>query len=172
MVPRRPLDFFSHPISTRPKRSRRIPLSTLQCALTDKHRDLPVFGRNPSHSSPLDATLIRVLLSVDSKRLREKLSSLDATLTKNQGEGAAFSWAFRYSVDSASPIAGDRLWCHNPPWYEKSRQPRETNSPVPVSKISERTSGTSRSSSRLQVVPRFSVLLRVSGFVLTNPELS
>jgi hypothetical protein len=33
---------------------------------------------------------MRVLLSVDSKRLREKLNPLDATLTKNQGEGAAF----------------------------------------------------------------------------------
>jgi hypothetical protein len=43
------------------------------------------------------------------------------------------------SSDSASSIAGHGLWCHNPPWYEKSRQPRETNLPAPVSKISERT---------------------------------
>jgi hypothetical protein len=36
----------------------------------------------------------------------------------------------------------------------------------------KRTSGIARFGSRLQVVPGSSVLLRVSGFVLTNPELN
>src|SRR6266849_10373038 len=37
-------------------------------------------------------------------------------------------------------------------------------------RVRERTSGTARSWSPLQVVPEPSVLRRVSGFVLTNPE--
>jgi hypothetical protein len=37
--------------------------------------------------SPLSATLTDMPLSVDSKRLTEKLNPLDATLTKNRGRG-------------------------------------------------------------------------------------
>jgi hypothetical protein len=103
MVPRRPPDFIRSliPISCRclpdsavsplpTANSLTIPLSLLESALPDKHRVLPVFNRKPSHSSSLNAALIRVLLSVDSKRLTGNLSPLDATLTKNRGEGAAF----------------------------------------------------------------------------------
>src|SRR5713226_2324863 len=40
--------------------------------------------------SPLDATLMNPLASVANKRLTAYLNPLDATLTKNQGEGATF----------------------------------------------------------------------------------
>jgi hypothetical protein len=68
------------------------------------------------------------------------------------------------------PIAAKRLWCHNPQRRENSSPSGETTPLPPVSKDSERTSGTARFWSPLQVVPRSSVLKRVSGFVLTNPE--
>jgi hypothetical protein len=60
-------------------------LNPFKCAVTDKHRVLPVFSRNRQVSNPLDATLMRIPVTVDSKRLTEKLSPLDATLTKNTG---------------------------------------------------------------------------------------
>jgi hypothetical protein len=40
-----------------------------------------------SNLNPFDATLTSRLINVDSKRLTEKPTSLDATLTKNRGEG-------------------------------------------------------------------------------------
>ena len=70
-----------------PEISRRLDLSPLESALPDKHRVLPVFSRDRQPSSPLEATLRRILVSVDSKWLTEKLSPLDATLTKNTGGG-------------------------------------------------------------------------------------
>ena len=74
-----------------PEISRRSDLSLLECAFTDKHRVLPVFTRSCQHSSPLETTLVSILVGVDSKWLTEKLSPLDATLTKNTGgRGAAF----------------------------------------------------------------------------------
>jgi hypothetical protein len=42
-----------------------------------------------AHVSRLESTLARNLISVDSKRLTEKLNPLEATLTKNQGEGGS-----------------------------------------------------------------------------------
>jgi hypothetical protein len=46
-----------------------------------------VFAQFLCNLSPLDATLIDVSASVDSKPLTRTLSSLDATLTKNRGVG-------------------------------------------------------------------------------------
>src|SRR5260370_15073201 len=61
------------------------PLTPLQSALPDKHRVLLVFTRNRPPLSPLEATLTRMLTSVDSKWFMGKLSPLDATFTKNPG---------------------------------------------------------------------------------------
>src|SRR5216684_7612497 len=61
-------------------------LSSLECAVADKHRVLPVFSRNCQASSPLEATLTSILVNVDSKWFTAKLNLLDATLTKNTGE--------------------------------------------------------------------------------------
>jgi hypothetical protein len=47
--------------------------------------------------TPLSATLTNMPISVDSKKLTEKLNPLDATLTKNHGEGGI---AHRYIVTS------------------------------------------------------------------------
>jgi hypothetical protein len=167
MRTRQPSDFFRSSIPTRPNCSPRTDINPLECALAGKHRVLPVFNRNPSHSNPLDATLMRVLLSVDSKRLREKLNPLDATLTKNQGEGAGFLGVQIFSRFSPVPLQATVFGATIRHGYEKSRQPRETNFPAPVSKNSERTSGTARSGSRLQVVPGFSVqmLNRLAGWL-------
>src|SRR6266851_1592716 len=46
--------------------SGRLDLSPLECAVTDKHRVLPVFSRNRQQSSPLEATLTSILVGVDS----------------------------------------------------------------------------------------------------------
>ena len=61
-------------------------LSSLESAVADKHRVLPVFSRNRPPSSPLEATLMSTAVSVDSNWLTAKLNLLDATLTKNTGE--------------------------------------------------------------------------------------
>jgi hypothetical protein len=47
----------------------------------------------PIPLSPLSATLTKIPISVDSKRLTGKLSSLDATLTKNTGGGGYITQA-------------------------------------------------------------------------------
>jgi hypothetical protein len=47
----------------------------------------PPFAQFWCNVTPLDATLTRPPVSVDSKPLTENLSPLDATLTKNTGEG-------------------------------------------------------------------------------------
>src|SRR6266852_7299349 len=69
-------------------------LNLLQCAVAAKHRVLPVFSRNRQQSSPLAATLMDYVVSVDSKWFTENLSPLDATLTKNTGGEATFSSTF------------------------------------------------------------------------------
>jgi hypothetical protein len=74
-------------------------LTSLECAVTEKHRVLPVFGRNRSALSPLQSALPSIRVSVDSKWLTGKLSPLECALTKNGGvgEAAAFSVTFRRS---------------------------------------------------------------------------
>ena len=62
-------------------------ISSLERAITDKHRVLPVFSRNSQSSSPLEATLTSIPVCVDFKWFAENLSPLDATLTKNTGGG-------------------------------------------------------------------------------------
>src|SRR5260370_36299945 len=59
---------------------------------------------------------------------------------------------------SERPIAAKRLWCNNPQRHEISSRSGETTPLPPVSKRRERTSGTARSWSPLQVVPGFNVL--------------
>jgi hypothetical protein len=56
------------------------------------------------------------------------------------------------------PIAAYAPWCHN--WQRRAKSSRsgETTPLSPVSKNSERTSGTARSWSPTQVVPRYNVL--------------
>jgi hypothetical protein len=157
-------------------------LSPLECSVADKHRVLPVFSRNRPASSPLEATLMSILVSVASKWFTGKLSSLECALTKKQGgggRGAAFLdvrtfrpsdvWTFKRS---ASPIAADGPWCNNGQRRENSSRSGETTPLPPVSNDNKRTSGTARRRSRLQlqVVPGSTVLRRVSGFVLTNLE--
>jgi hypothetical protein len=71
------------------------------------------------------------------------------------------------------PIAPQSLWCNNLQRRETSSPSGETTPLPPVSKDSERTSGTVRWRSRLHpgsagVASR--AWVRVSGFVLTNPE--
>src|SRR5260370_8456720 len=46
----------------------RMGLSPLESAVADKHSVLPIFSRNRLRSSPLEATLLSPLVSVDSKR--------------------------------------------------------------------------------------------------------
>src|SRR5216684_9132704 len=77
-------------------------LSSLESAVADKYRVLPVFSRNCQASSPLEATLMSTLVSVDSKWLTAKLNLLDATLTKNTGEEGPLLTG-RHSVPLAIP---------------------------------------------------------------------
>src|SRR5713226_7237555 len=62
---------------------RRSDLSPLECAVADKHRVLPVFSRNCQASSPLEATLTSILVSVVSKWFTVRLTPLESALTKN-----------------------------------------------------------------------------------------
>jgi hypothetical protein len=158
-------------------------LSPLQCAVADRHRVLPVFSRNHPVPSPLDATLMGIPVSVDSKRFTVKAKSFRCnTYEKHEvGVPQAFQTFPKVTPNiptfnlqtfkrSARPIAAKRLWCQNPQWHKFSSRSGETTPLLPVSKTSERTSGTARSWFPLQVVPRSSVLRRVSGFALTSPE--
>ena len=116
--------------------SRRSDLSPLEYAVADKHRVLPVFSRNRQHSSPLEATPMSLLVSVDSKWFTATLSPLDATLTRNTGRGVAFPRrsGVRTFKRSASPIAAKRPWCHNWQMCTKSSPSGETTPLPPVSK--------------------------------------
>jgi hypothetical protein len=155
-------------------------VSLLECAVVDKHRVLPVFGRNRPHSSPLECALISHLITVDSKWLTAELSPLECAVTKNEGVSSSsqgfFSFRFvsmclRGDPSSASGhgtrVTGPSVRQSHcsaltlvPQWGKARtcRQPRETYPPQAVSKDSERTSGTARSWSPLQVVPRDNVL--------------
>src|SRR6266852_6093513 len=74
-------------------------LSPLECAVAAKHRVLPVFSRRRPESSPLDATLLSILASIDSKWFTARLTRLESALTRNSGveEVAAFYVTFRRS---------------------------------------------------------------------------
>ncbi len=162
-------------------------LSSLESAVADKHRVLPVFSRNRPPSSPLEATLTSILVSVDSKWFTAKLNRLDATLTKNTGGGA---------LTDRPPL------CASVPLWQSLHLPRVTEHESPVTnhqsphrshcsqtllvpnalgatigkgtrflylpgkqlrsprclRLGERTLGTARSGFPLQVVPGSSVL--------------
>src|SRR5713226_3093407 len=74
---------FASSISSCPPILPTIFLSPLECAVADKHRVLPVFSRNRQASSPLEATLMRTPVSVDSKWFTVRLTPLESALTKN-----------------------------------------------------------------------------------------
>jgi hypothetical protein len=84
MGTRRHVHFFSRQI---PIPRSTTALNPLECALATKHRVLPVFSRNRPQLTALDATLTRISISVHSKGFAEKLTPLDATLTKKAGWG-------------------------------------------------------------------------------------
>jgi hypothetical protein len=118
-------------------------LSPLECALATKRRVSPVFSRNRQHSSPLDATLTSILVSIDSKRLTNNAKSFRCNTYKKHGGrgGRFFSSTFRrWDVQTfrrvfPSPIAAQSLWCHNLQRRENSLRSGETTPPCPVSKI-------------------------------------
>jgi hypothetical protein len=128
--------------------------------------EIPTLSGLPTIAlSSLAAILMDLRASVANKRLTAWLSLLDATLTRNRG-GPPPSTFRRLGRTSPGPIAAKRHWCNNPQRRENSSPSGETTPLPPVSKDSERTSGTVRHRSRsqtsirsgLQVVPRFSVL--------------
>ncbi len=167
-----PLSLVSCPLSPCPT----IPLRPLECALPDKHRVLPVFSRNRPPSSPLEATLTRMLISVHSKELTWQLSPLESALTRKRGVGVtslqprAFlsphptlrSSTFQRSDAFVSPIAAERPWCNNWRWHKNCSRSEETTPLPSVSKDSKRTSVTAlvRRRTGLQVVPG-SIVLKV-----------
>jgi hypothetical protein len=60
-------------------------------------------------------------------------------------------------LSTSSPIAAQPPWCHNGHWRNISSPSGETTPPSPVSNCKERTSGTARQRSPLQVVPESTV---------------
>ena len=74
---------------------------------------------------------------------------------------------------SERPIAAYAPWCHNWQWRTKSSPSGETTPLPPVSNDSERTSGTARSWSPTQVVPRSSVLEldRLAGWLASSKRV-
>ncbi len=160
-------------------------LSSLESAVADKHRVLPVFSRNCRTSSPLEATLTSTAVSVDSKWFTAKLNLLDATLTKNTGEEGPLLTG-RHSVPqclcgnpSFASGRGTRVTEHRsratPSALSVPLQPnafgatirkgtgilhdqgKQLRSPRCL-RLGERTLGTARSWFPLQVVPGSSVL--------------
>ncbi len=148
----------------------RMNLSPLESAVAAKHSVLPVFSRNRLTSSLLESTLLSLLASVDSKWFTGRLTRLESPLTKNtRGVGPLIGLSFRsmprslcgnplWSRNRGSratpsairPIAEQVLWCNNPQRYEISLRSEETTPLPPVSKNSERTSGTVHRRSRSQ----------------------
>jgi hypothetical protein len=127
-------------------------------------------------------------------RLFSKASALFAKNHPGWGEGVSLSSTFRRSDVSTfksklrrSCGAQIPTWSGRSPFVPLQPNPlgatigngtkislhpgKQLRSPRCL-RIRERTSGTVRAWSPLQVVPRSSVLMRVSGFVLTNPELN
>jgi hypothetical protein len=142
---------------------RRSDLSPLECAVADKHRVLSVFSRNRQASSPLEATLMSTLVSVDSKWFTVKLSPLESALTKKRrgwgpwtglrsapclGASVAIphlprvtehgsrdtSHNSRITSHPIGPIAAKRSWCNNWQRHEISLLSGETTPLPPVSK--------------------------------------
>src|SRR6266849_794341 len=66
----------------------RIELSHLECAVTGKHRVLPVFSRRRPESSPLDATLLSIPASVDSKWFTDHINPFRCNTYKKHRGGA------------------------------------------------------------------------------------
>ena len=108
-------------------------LSSLERAITDKHRVLPVFSRNRLALNPLYATFTSIPVCADSKWFTERLSLLESAFTPNTGEGpcclcsvslwqtGGFPSIGRRSAlcaqspcgDPVRPIAEQSLWCNN-----------------------------------------------------------
>jgi len=142
----------------------RIELSHLECAVTGKHRVLPVFSRRRPESSPLDATLLSIPASVDSKWFTDHINPFRCnTYKKHRGGAGVQSLGFteHAAPDTGHgtrsthlcpilPIAAQPLWCHNPQRCQVSLRSEETTPLPSVSKNSERTSGTVHRRSRSQ----------------------
>jgi len=155
--------------------SQRSDLNPLECAVADKHRVLPVFDRNRPRSSSLDATLTRMLINVHSKGLKVTVNPFRCnTYRKYGGRDLANASTPRLRASCVTPAPLQRTafgatickgtgFLHHP--GKQLRSPR-------CLRLRERTSGTAGVWSPLQVVPGSGVLMRVSGFVLTNPELT
>jgi len=60
-------------------------LSSLERAITDKHRVLPVFSRNRPGLNPLYATFTSIHVCADSKWFTGRLSLLESAFTPNTG---------------------------------------------------------------------------------------
>jgi len=107
-------------------------LSSLERAITDKHRVLPVFSRNRPGVNPLYATFTSIHVCADSKWFTGRLSLLESAFTPNTGGLAASALCLRVSVANAAfplacdpvsapgplwrparPIAAQSLWCNN-----------------------------------------------------------
>jgi len=114
--------------------------------LTFIHRPAPTLsGLLPTALSPSAATLMDLPASVAYKRLTAWLNPLDAIFTKNRGatQRATHTSTFqRMGRTLAGPIAAKRPWCNNERRPRISSTSGETTPLPPVSKDTERTSGT------------------------------
>jgi len=113
------------------------------------------------------------------KGLRQKLTSLNATLTQKRGGGGRRCIPSTFGradvpTNPSVPLQPDFLGATMSEVPQRTTRCGKHFSPRRCLRVRERTSGIARHSSPLQVVPGSSVLTRrawVSGFVLTNPEL-
>ena len=60
-------------------------LSSLECAVAEKYRVLPVFGRNRQYLSPLECAVLSIAATIDSKELTVELTPLECAVIKNKG---------------------------------------------------------------------------------------
>ena len=117
--------------------SGRFDLSPLKCALADKRRVLPVFSRNRQPSSPLEATLMSILVGVDSKRFIVETKSFRCNIYKKHGGGATFK---PKALSLSSPCSLHSAHCRGQPLVPQSPKARdfftirETTPLLPVSK--------------------------------------
>ena len=93
---------FSHPHLYRVPRRPQVPASARPSPEVTLRKPLGVL------LTLLESTLARVLASVDSKGLADMLNPLDATLTKNRGEGAASPHPYLSHLCLSQHFAGPR----------------------------------------------------------------
>ncbi len=86
----------------------RMGLSPLECTVADKHSVLPVFSRNRPRSSPLEATLMSIPISVASKWFTVNPKSFRCNTYKKHG-GGEYSEAFNVSTFKTFKPSNDDL---------------------------------------------------------------